>query len=118
MSGSPPWQAAKILFTALKANSYSFLPSGPFFKNIKLLAQSHHFLLSSAWLEPVVSGQWPGPALQGQHHSPRKCVETHAQQGQCLRLQRALCVPFSYHLPLELLKVSGLLKTPYEGKCV
>lgn len=63
MSSSPPWQAAKILFTALKANSHSFLPPSPFFQNIKLLARSHHFLLSSVWPEPLTSGRGPEPAI-------------------------------------------------------
>lgn len=37
---APPWQLAQTLFTALKANPHSFLPSGPFSENMKLLARS------------------------------------------------------------------------------
>lgn len=61
------------------------------------------------------SGQ--GQPSKGSTAAPAN-AQRPTQQGQCLGLQRALCVPFSYHLPLELLKVSRLSKTLYEGKCV
>lgn len=72
MSGSPPWQAAKILFTALKANSYSFLLSGPFLKNIKLLAHRHHFLLGL--------NQWCLASGQGQPSKDSTAAPANAQR--------------------------------------
>ena len=55
------------LFTAPKATSHSFLPSGPFSENMKFLVQSRCFLLSSVQPVPTTSSWHPEPALCGQH---------------------------------------------------
>lgn len=83
-------------FVYCSQSKLALLPPWPvhFFENIKHLAQSYHFLLSSVRPKPMMSGQWPEPAPQGQHCCAHKCTKDRAQQGQRLARQSSACSLF------------------------